>query len=314
MLALPIRPLVALATVTLALAAVGAQASAHGHGGAAHRQPAARAASGASVTLDATVSDDDLATIVSFQYGTTTAYGSTSTSLSVNALLLSTTVSVTIGGLTPGVTYHYRVVASNLLGTTYGSDQTFTIAASGSGSVGTGTGGSTTVTTTTTVSASGGSGSGVTVGTGGGSSGASTPVGTTGPAGTTGATGATGASGSSGSATAPGSGGGASTNGQGSIVGSTGVSATGAALPPEIQRTAVVSDTTGVVVVQPPGASRPVAVSGSLDVPDGTFIDAHAGVVDLTTALDTHGHTQTVMVWGEASACTTSPDSTAACC
>jgi hypothetical protein len=35
-------------------------------------------------------------------------------------------VSAGITGLNPNITYHYRVKAENSLGTTYGSDQTFT--------------------------------------------------------------------------------------------------------------------------------------------------------------------------------------------
>ncbi len=289
---LPARWTLAAVFAVVALVAGSAQAA-----GRHHAVAGAAQAGSASATLQATVIDDDLATIVSFQYGTTTNYGSTTTTISVNALVISTRVSVTIGGLTPGVTYHYRVVANNLLGTTYGADQTFTIAA---------TGGGTTVTSTTSVTASGGSGTGATVGgstgSGTGSGGGSVSVGTGAPTGTTGATGATGASGSVGSGTAGAPAGPApSTTGGGSSptgVSTPGASTVGTVAPPRFQRSAVVSDTTGVVLVTPPGATEPLPVTSSVDVPNGTLVNAHAGVVNLTTALDTHGRTQTVMVWG----------------
>ena len=41
--------------------------------------------------------------------------------------------SASLSGLQPGITYHYRLTATNASGTTNGSDQTFTTAASGGG-------------------------------------------------------------------------------------------------------------------------------------------------------------------------------------
>ena len=61
-----------------------------------------------------------------FQYGTTSAYGSVTTTLplasSSSPQLFASTVA-----LQPGVTYHYRIVASNLVGTVAGADQVFTL-------------------------------------------------------------------------------------------------------------------------------------------------------------------------------------------
>jgi hypothetical protein len=59
-----------------------------------------------------------------FEYGTTAAYGSQTPTLPLNSSssLLAATLS-----LTPGTTYHYRLVASNLVGTVHGEDQVFTI-------------------------------------------------------------------------------------------------------------------------------------------------------------------------------------------
>jgi hypothetical protein len=303
---LPARWTLAAVAVVVALAVVSGSALASGHGHArAHR-----ADTGASVTLVANVNDNDLLTVVSFQYGLTTSYGSTSASINLNALSISAKVSITLSGLTTGVTYHYRVVASNLLGTTYGPDQTFSIASSGSGSVGSG---GTTVSSGTTVTASGGDttlgttvgsgGGGTTVGvtTGDGSTGSGTSVGVTLPVGTTGATGPTGATGSGATSGSGGSGTSAgAANGAGAGGGS-GATVIGSAAPPKLQQTAVVTGASGTVQIQPPGAKRPMSLSGtSVDVPDGTLVilGPHSGVVDLTTALDTHGHTQTVLVWG----------------
>jgi hypothetical protein len=62
-----------------------------------------------------------------FQYGTTTEYGSTTTSTDVGSGTTPVPVSVTVAGLAEAVTYHYRVVATNSDGMiSYGSPQTFT--------------------------------------------------------------------------------------------------------------------------------------------------------------------------------------------
>lgn len=77
-------------------------------------------------TLHGVVQANNAATTVTFQYGLTTAYGTTVTATEspVNGVM-SVPVSRAIGGLTDAITYHYRVVAQNSSGTTYGDDQTF---------------------------------------------------------------------------------------------------------------------------------------------------------------------------------------------
>ena len=72
-----------------------------------------------------------LTTSVHFQYGTTTSYGLTTApqSHSGNAYL---NVSANISSLTANTVYHFRIVATNSAGTTYGSDRTFrTLTATG---------------------------------------------------------------------------------------------------------------------------------------------------------------------------------------
>jgi streptogramin lyase len=65
----------------------------------------------------------------SFQYGTSTAYGSTTTSATATATVSGVGVSTTVTGLTPYTTYHYRLVASDCAAVscqTVTPDQSFT--------------------------------------------------------------------------------------------------------------------------------------------------------------------------------------------
>lgn len=66
-------------------------------------------------------------TTISFEYGTTTAYGKTqAASPPSGSWSIPSPVYSAIKGLTEDTTYHYRVVATNAAGTVVGSDQTFT--------------------------------------------------------------------------------------------------------------------------------------------------------------------------------------------
>jgi len=58
-----------------------------------------------------------------FQWGTTTAYGNTTTAVSKTT---GQSFSAAITGLTEGTEYHFRAVATNQYGTGYGEDLTFT--------------------------------------------------------------------------------------------------------------------------------------------------------------------------------------------
>jgi DNA-binding beta-propeller fold protein YncE len=65
-------------------------------------------------------------TVFRFQYGSTSEYGSRSYPVELPAVDNEFhPVSVNLTGLTPGTTYHFRVVAVNWSGTGYGPDQTF---------------------------------------------------------------------------------------------------------------------------------------------------------------------------------------------
>ena len=80
-----------------------------------------------SATLNGTVNANGASTTVTFEYGLTTAYGTSVTAdQSPVTGSTSTAVSKTISGLTPNTTYHYRVVGQNSAGTSNGEDLTFT--------------------------------------------------------------------------------------------------------------------------------------------------------------------------------------------
>lgn len=79
-----------------------------------------------SVTLTGSLDPHGLATKWYFQYGTTTSYGSQSTTVSVAASNASEAVTAAISKLAPSTTYHYRLVATSAAGTSNGSDVTFT--------------------------------------------------------------------------------------------------------------------------------------------------------------------------------------------
>ncbi|WP_298221959.1 LamG domain-containing protein, partial [Acidocella sp.] len=88
---------------------------------------AAVAGNGGVATLYGTVNDNGSDTTVTFEYGATTAYGSTAaaTPAPVTAGSGPAMVSGSTTGLAAcGTTYHYRIKAVNANGATYGADQT----------------------------------------------------------------------------------------------------------------------------------------------------------------------------------------------
>jgi hypothetical protein len=69
-------------------------------------------------------------TVVRFEYGPDTDYGArTPGSAPIGSDGVDHLTSATVSGFAPGTTYHFRVVATNFAGTTYGPDQTLTTAA-----------------------------------------------------------------------------------------------------------------------------------------------------------------------------------------
>lgn len=78
-------------------------------------------------TLKGKVNPEGLATTYQFEYGTTTAYGSKAPVPAGSAGSSTNLVDVSraISGLVKGVTYHYRLTATNAEGTVLGGDMTF---------------------------------------------------------------------------------------------------------------------------------------------------------------------------------------------
>jgi hypothetical protein len=79
-------------------------------------------------TLNGTVNPEGQETTYHFEYGKTTSYGTSIPvpSASVGSGLSNVEESKTITGLEAGTLYHFRIVATNVSGTTDGEDKTFT--------------------------------------------------------------------------------------------------------------------------------------------------------------------------------------------
>jgi Subtilase family len=76
-------------------------------------------------TLSATIDPQGLHTTYEFELGPSTSYGIQVFGLAGQGTVAET-ITVSVLFLQPGVTYHYRIQASNTDGTSYGADQTFT--------------------------------------------------------------------------------------------------------------------------------------------------------------------------------------------
>jgi phosphodiesterase/alkaline phosphatase D-like protein len=79
-----------------------------------------------SATASGTVNPNGLSTSWYFEYGTSTSYGKKTATRSAGSGTSNVQVSATLTDLTPGTTYHYRLVAVNGDGTTRGADGVFT--------------------------------------------------------------------------------------------------------------------------------------------------------------------------------------------
>lgn len=75
-------------------------------------------------TLHATVNPNGADTLVHFEYGATTAYGTSTSAQDIGSGSVPVTVSAPISGLAGGSTYHWRVVAVNSIGTSTSVDAT----------------------------------------------------------------------------------------------------------------------------------------------------------------------------------------------
>ncbi len=80
-------------------------------------------------TVTGTVNPNGQATTWYVEFGTTTGYGAKTANVSAGSGTTNAAVSADLPGLTPGTTYHYRVVATNTAGTARGADGIFTTSA-----------------------------------------------------------------------------------------------------------------------------------------------------------------------------------------
>jgi hypothetical protein len=261
-------------------------------------------------TLRATVSVSALGGNVVWQYGTTTRYGTTSAAVATGLLGINQTLTLGIAGLAPDTTYHVRAVATSGLGTAYGRDLSFTTApvittgpgegsgdtggsgSSGSGSSGSGSSGSGSSGSGSSGSGSSGSGSSGSGSSGSGSSGSgSSSSGSSSPSTSTSTTTTTSKSPSSSSGktdnTVPSADDGATV--------APGVAT--ATVTPSLGETLGVAAVRGTVTASSPSGA-PLDLAAAKIVPTGTVIDARAGTVELKTALDRKGATQTGYFWG----------------
>lgn len=79
-----------------------------------------------SATLNGTVNPNQSPTVYFFEYGRTTAYGSSTQPATLVSGNSAVAVPGPISGLTPNTLYHFRLVATNNAGTNRGTDGTFT--------------------------------------------------------------------------------------------------------------------------------------------------------------------------------------------
>lgn len=82
-----------------------------------------------SAQLNASYDSHGLVGTIYFQYGTSTAYEKTTAAGDLGPP--AGTAQYPLASLTPGTTYHYRVVATDAAGTSFGLDQTFSTSANG---------------------------------------------------------------------------------------------------------------------------------------------------------------------------------------
>jgi hypothetical protein len=116
-------------TLILLLASLAAFAVAVGVAGAASSPTVTTGAASnirnTSAALTGSVNPNGAATQYFFEYGPTTAYGAATTHHSAGSGTKLVAVRLSISSLLPGTTYHYRLIAQNVFGTTTGRDRSF---------------------------------------------------------------------------------------------------------------------------------------------------------------------------------------------
>jgi streptogramin lyase len=94
---------------------------------------AASAIASTTAALAGTVTPFSTQTSYAFEYGRTTAYGSSTAPQILAPSLSPRRASANVAGLEAGTLYHYRLVATSPAGTSRGSDRTFTTSSAGPG-------------------------------------------------------------------------------------------------------------------------------------------------------------------------------------
>ncbi len=117
------RRLEALAAIVVASAGISAVAVAASS--PAVVTASATGVSDTSAVLHGTVNPNGSSTTYYFQWGLTIGYGVNGKPLSAASGVKPVSVHETASGLIPGTVYHYRLVATNQVGTTVGNDRTF---------------------------------------------------------------------------------------------------------------------------------------------------------------------------------------------
>jgi hypothetical protein len=79
-----------------------------------------------SATLNGTVNPNGATTNASFEYGTSTSYGSSTATQNIGSGYSVMAITADISGLAANTTYHFRIVGTSIAGKTTGTDQTFT--------------------------------------------------------------------------------------------------------------------------------------------------------------------------------------------
>ncbi|MEA2257116.1 MAG: hypothetical protein QOG35_3161 [Solirubrobacteraceae bacterium] len=208
-----------------------------------------KAVTSTSATLSGVVDPGGSTTNYWFELGTTTAYGTSTASASTSGWS-SVQVSKAVSGLTPGTTYHVRLVASNNRGTKAGDDVVFTTQGTAPGPTPASSPAPTPAAPAPAPKPGGPK---------------STPTGTTnGTAGTP-------------SGTTPDADASADPTGITPITAGEGT--------PELGRSVAIEPASGTVTVLVPGSNRAVSLSDAAEIPMGSVLDTRDGTVKLRTAL-----------------------------
>jgi hypothetical protein len=79
----------------------------------------------------ATVNPNGLATTVWIQFGVDASYGDVTAAAAIGNGSGNVATNLTLSGLAPGLTWHYRLAAGGASGTVYGADQTVSVSVPG---------------------------------------------------------------------------------------------------------------------------------------------------------------------------------------